>query len=271
MNSFEWTDRKGTVHHLDSPQLIEIEAEAISMEIDRALKDMASANTEEKASSRLEIGDRMVRLQQLNADAERWNALARSTIKDEAASFVQLISALTKEAETAMIVSVLHDEHERLMMDVSNRDALLSGKMTNAQQMAIRRSKMEPKPEADATRDEAQKWLQRDPAFYRPRTDEGGWFEWQDAEGVTHRIVSPLRIEKEIASIVHGLKKLLPALSQQASIDEAAHALETGGGATDRLFVLQTDLHRFILEAGAREDEQWDTWEREWTKSRRGK
>lgn len=265
MTPFEWTDREGVLHQLKSPASIGAEVAAVSGEIDQALARMAQADPTRKAELRLVIRSLLRRLQQLKSDGERWDALAMEHGRIEAAALVKNIEQLEVETEPMKIIAVLHAEHEVLMGDIENRDALLAGEMTSAQRMAIRRSAADPKPTADATRAEAHEWLKGDPAFYRPRTDEGGWFEWQDDKGGLHRLASPLRIEKEIASIVHKLGKLLPSLREELSQEETVRAIESANAVTDRFSVLQGDLSRFKVEAEKRDDEEWSKFEKDWT------
>lgn len=268
MITFKWVDRNGLVHALSSPMPIEEEADAISREIDRVLERMKTASADRKSELRLVIRSHSFRLQQLHEDAERWNCHAAEQIDEDAAKLVEYIKKLLTEVQPIMIIALLHREHEELMTDTENRDQMLVGEMTRAQRMAVARSTVEPKPSPDATRREVHEWLKGDPAFYRPRTDEGGWFECHDAAGAMHRLLSPLRIEMGIADIANHLCALMPALRGEVSQNEKVHAVETANPAIRRLSVLQVDLERFEREQDEREDDEWHVWETEWRKSR---
>lgn len=268
MTSFEWVDRYGVVHQLSSPGPIDDEAEAVSQEIDQVLARMENASPARKSELRLIIRSHSLRLQQLQADAEKWNCHASERIETDAAELAEYIDKLLTDVQPMMIIAVLHQEHEKIMTDADNRDQMLDGEMTRAQRMAVTRSTLEPKPGAAATRREVHEWLKADPVFYRPRTDEGGWFEWHDAQGVVHRLLSPLRIEEEIAAIAHDLRKLQPALRGEVSQNDKARAVETANSAINRLSVLKVDLERFAQEQDAKEAEEWQAWETEWKKSR---
>src|SRR5690606_7006688 len=140
--------------------------------------------------------------------------------------------------------------------------------MTTAQQLAVHFSTIEPKPTAEASRGEVREWLSGDPAFYRPRTDAGGWFEWKDNEGRMRRLVSPLQIEQEVVSVVDELRRLLPSLQEGSSHFEIVRAIEAANTISARLAVLQADLDRFTREAERREDEEWEQLERDWKAGR---
>lgn len=268
MITFKWVDRNGGVHALSSPLPIEEEGGAISWEIDQKLEWMKNSSADRKSELRLVIYKLGLRLQRLQEDAERWNVHASEQIDADAAKLVEYIEKLLIEVQPMLIIADLHTEHEKLMMDTENRDQILDGEMTSAQRMAVARSTVEPKPSPVATPRDVHEWLKGDPAFYRPRTDEGGWFEWHDADGVMHRLLSPRRIEQEIADIAHHLRKVLPALRGEVSQNEKAHAIETANPAIHRLSVLQVDLERFDREQDEKEDNEWHVWETEWRKSR---
>ena len=268
MITFEWVDRNGVVHALSSPMPIKEEADAICGEIDRVLERMTTASADRKSELRLVIRSHTFRLQQLQKDAERWNCNAYEQIDADAANLVDEIEKLLIDVQPMLIIGTLHKEHEKVMTDTENREQILEGQTTRAQRMAVARSNLEPKPGPDATRREVHQWLEGDPAFYRPRTDEGGWFEWHDADGVLHRLLSPLRIEIEIADLALHLRPLLPALRGEVSQNEKVHAVETANPAIRRLSVLQVDLERFEREQDEMEDNEWQMWETEWKKSR---
>ena len=268
MTTFEWVDRNGLLHELSSPMPIEKEADAISREIDQVLGRMENASADRKSELRLVIRSYGFRLQELQEDAERWNCHTYEQIDADAANLVGKIEKLLIEVQPMLIIALLHREHKKVITDTENRDQMLNGEMTRAQRMAVARSTVEPKPSSDATRREVHEWLKGDPAFYRPRTDEGGWFEWYDADDIMHRLLSPRRIEMEIADIAYGLRPLLPALKGEVSQNEKVHAVETANPAIRRLSVLQLYLERFAREQEEREENEWHVWETEWRKSR---
>lgn len=268
MNTFEWVDRNGVLHELSSPTPIEEEADAISRDIDQVLGRMENASADRKGELRLVIRSHGFRLQQLQEDAERWNCHACEQIDADAVELVEYIEKLLIEVQPMLIIALLHRENETVMADTENRDQILDGEMTRAQRMAVARSTLQPKPGSDATRREVHEWLKADPVFYRPRTDEGGWFEWHDTDGVMHRLLSPRRIEQEIADIAHRLRALLPALRGDVSQNDKTHAVETANPAMRRLSVLQVDLERFAREQKEREENEWHVWETERRRSR---
>lgn len=268
--AFRWVDRYGVVHDLASPAPIGEEVEAISDEIDQALGRIESASSDRKSELRLVVRNHALRLQQLQSDAERWNCSAYEQLDAEAAELADYIHQLLIEVQPMMIIAVLHQENEKMMGDTERRERLLDSEMTTAQRMAVARSTLKPKPRAEATRREVHEWLKSDPGFYRPRTDEGGWFVWHDAEGVLHRLLSPRRIEEEIAGIAHNLRKILPALRGEETQNDKASAFEIANSAIKRLSVLQSDLERFSKEQNAKEEEEWQVWKSEWKKSRPG-
>lgn len=162
------------------------------------------------------------------------------------------------------IVAMLHEEHMQALADDEQRDALFAGPATKVQRFAVSRSTVEPKPYPEATRKDVANWLESDPLLHRPYTDEGGWFEWKDAEGCIHRLLSPLRIENEIASIAKELGEKVSVLRTFPSHSETLRAMEAANALLPRLTVLQADHERFFREYGAREEEEWERFKKEW-------
>ena len=191
--------------------------------------------------------------------------VVKAPISGRVGSILQTPGNMVKanDAQPMLIIALLYREHEKVMTDTENRDQILDGEMTRAQRTAVARSTVEPKPSPDATRREVHEWLKGDPLFHRPRTDESGWFEWHDADGVMHRLLSPRRIEQEIADIAHHLRPLLPALRGVVSQNDKAQSVETANPAIRRLSVLQVDLERFAREQKEREENEWHVWETE--------
>ena len=271
MTSFEWADREGAVHRLISPTPIDEEVEIVSQEIDQLFLEIGHSETGRKTELRMAVGSLAARLETLKADAERWNAFAIEQTRVQAIELAQMIEKLNIEVLPMKIVSSLHSEHLQAMAEQEHRDALLAGPATKMQQYAVRRSTVEPKPSAEATRREVAEWLKNDPLLHRPYTDEGGWFEWKDAEGCIHRLLSPLRIENEIASIAKELGEKVPVLRTFSSHSETLHAMEAANALVPRLTVLQADHERFFREDGDREEEEWERFEMQWKTLRRSR
>lgn len=271
MTQFEWTDRYGKVHQLASPALIDSEITAIGEDIDSALNTLADAVPAKQTELRAGIRGQISRLEQLQSDAERWNAHANTFAKIEAVALAEDIRRLVNETEIIRVIALLHSQHEDLIADDEHRSALLAGDATRAQKWAIRHSSIEPKPASDATRGQAHEWLKGDPAFFRPRTDDGGWFEWRDDTGALNRLASPLQIELEIASLVSRASQQSSQLTSELPHNETARAIEAVNSLSERLSVLRTELERFVREAEQREDDEWQTWIGNWRKSRSDK
>ena len=110
--------------------------------------------------------------------------------------------------------------------------------------------------------------LQRDPQFYRPGSDEGGWFEWLDADGVLCRLASPLAIEREVDDIVGKLFAMIPKLEAGLPHFETVEILGAADDLLHRLAVLRVNLESFQQESSTRDDEEWERAQREWQRTR---
>lgn len=270
MSAFVWTDRHGKEHHLEAPNAIDDEAEEIATEIDEYLQQARKGSPDEVGPIREQIRQLLTRRNQLVADANRWNAFALDQAKAEAHRLIIDIGHFLKEVAPLLIPPALHQEFVEELSDTSTRAQLLNGPMTDLQRVAIKHSQMEPKPPEGATRGEALEWLSSDPALFRPLSDEGGWFEWHDAEGAIHRLASPLRIEQEIGLKTESLNELARELTENlvpnGSLQDLTSKLEFANSLVSRLHVLQSDLERFTRE---QEDTEWQRFEEEWTQMRR--
>jgi hypothetical protein len=268
MSGFRWTDRFGVVRALEAPAAIEAEVEEISAEIDATISKSKNEPRDVVVACREKIRDLVSRLDVLRSDADRWNAYAFEQAKVAAKQRVEEIQTLIEEAWDILIVAALHEERTETFTSDAERAAALAGPATDAQCRAIARSEREPKPSGDLTRAEAEEWLGADPALWRPLSDEGGWFSWVDADGITHRLSSPLQIEIEAANLVVTLDDLTPTLVESGSLDEINCALEATNDILYRILVLQSDLERFAQEQIGQEDAQWEQFEQEWERLR---
>lgn len=260
MTQFRWVDGNGVSQPINSPYLIDAEAEANERAIRQAAADLKLAPRDQVQAYRAKIRHLEARKEQLVNDAKRWNECASMEIRSEADRVMQQIMDFNEGAMHAIIVSKLHEENAAASRSSDLRKTILSGEMTDWQRLAIERSTILPKPGENATRLEAHEWLTDDPLFDRPESDEGGWFEWTDIEGVIQRLQSPLCIELEISKLAEELDKLVPALMNDDDINAMIRALETANPIIERISVLQYDLDRFCEQATLREDEEWKVY-----------
>ena len=267
MTPFEWVDREGVCHVLETPDRIDEEVEFISCRIDDLVAGLQHADFDREGELRLMISSHADRLEQLRADAERWNAYASAQLREDAAKLVDEIEQLNRSVWPMTIIANLHDEHLELLR-AEHPDELLGGEPTLAQREALAHSTIEVKPSPNAARGEVHEWLKGDPAFYRPMGDEDGWFEWLDADGVLRRLSSPLQIEYEIATLSNALWNQLPVLRGNSSQYDTLQAFETANSVRKRLLVLQADLERFSHEHDGRQEQEWKRFEMEWKKLR---
>ncbi len=263
MTEFEWIDRHGIAKKLDAPTAIEVEVEVIASEIDHAVERLLTADQSLKAELRRNLTVLTSRLEQLKGDRERWDKFVYEQAKIVAAALANDIEQLKADTQRFEIVALLHHENRRAV-EPGLRDMILRGAPTDAQRAALAISTIEPKPNAEATRGEIEEWLKSDPALYRPVTDEGGWFEWRDNANILHRLVSPLRIEQEVAHCVDDLGDLVPLLRNSSSFEETCSTFYSANALKLRLTVLQGDIDRFNTEAVKRENEEWERWQKDW-------
>lgn len=269
MTLFRWVDRHGTEHLLDGPEQIETEIEAIAAEVDEEVDLLSYCGREAEPTVRNEIRKLTMRLQQLNADCERWNAHALKVAREEAGRIVAEIERIIRDASVIRVVVAIHREQiEGSRAQAADPD-LFAGPATQIQRHAMELSEQEPKPPSDVSRADAHAWLMNDPAFYRPVSDEGGWFEWIDNQGGAHRLASPLKIELEIGSAIVRLKSLLPDLRAEFSLENLTELATEYNSLSERVRILYIDLARYEQEQDTRVDQQWETFKEEWKGSRR--
>lgn len=265
--AFVWTDRTGEAHELDTPELIIAERVSINAEIDAALADAVSTELERNGPARALIRSLNHRLHELDSDAESWNAHAEALTRAEASELTIWIEEFNRSAWAMTIIGALHYERMEALGTDPESD-FQSQPMTDVQRAAVAYSALKPKPPTDATRGEGDDWLQNDATLFRPLSDEGGWFEWLDAEGIMHRLASPLRIEYELAEISHELWSMLPVLRESDDYFDLARMIEQANSVIPRVFVLEKDLERFELEQKAKEEDGWLKWETGWKRLR---
>lgn len=93
MISFEWIDRDGAVHQLDSPAAIDEEVASVSKEIDQLVLRMDHAEPGRKSQLRLAIVSLTARLRKLKSDAERWDAFACEQTRVQAIELAQMVES----------------------------------------------------------------------------------------------------------------------------------------------------------------------------------
>lgn len=272
MTDFTWTDRNGVDHHLTSPAMIDAETQAVVDEIDKARVMLSTAQGDEQHRLRNEIRIRLARFTILQSDVARWNEHAAAANTDAATLLVSNIDRFETSLIPLRRVVSLHEEVLDLLADADGDQPVIrgamQGPMTTLQREAIAASEISPKPGEGITRGEAHDWLQADPVFSREYSDEGGWFEWQDGDGLLRRLSNPLSIEVEIVMAADELQVIRKGIMDEMSQYDTARAIEEASDLTDRVIVLQGDLERFIRQAKEREDEQWTRFEKEWIASR---
>ena len=268
MSEFAWSDRNGAEHLLQGPALIEAEREAVESEIDEAFENMETADVSKKARLRETIRALLARLEKLRDDIERWNAYAFEQSKIEAKKQAEEILSFISASADVIAVAALHEEIIERFDDENARTEALDGPATEVQEYAIARSGREPKPAPPVTRREAQEWLADDPVFSRPVTDEGGWFEWCDLEGVIHRLASSLQIELQIAKLIYDLEDLIPELKEPTSENALNRALEAANSNWNTISALQLELDRYEQEQVQRVDAGWQVCRQDWDRYR---
>lgn len=265
MTQFRWVDGNGVSQLIDSPYLIDAEAEANERAIRQAAANLKLAPSDQVQAYRAKIRQLEARRVQLAHDAKHWNDCASKEIKIKADVLMQEIIAFTEDSKHAMIVAKLNKENAVAFGAGDLRAAILSEAMTDWQQLAIKRSSILTKPSENATRLEAYEWLNNDPMFFRPESDENGWFQWTDDEGVIQHLQSPLRIELEIFKLAEELDQLVPGLMSDNDVNAMSRALEATNPIIERISVLQYDLERFGKQATLREDEEWEVYLEHWS------
>ena len=265
MTGFRWTDATGSTVELYDPRAIQAEAAELTMRVDRLFREADLLTGEAKAQKRREIRKAMERLDHLRADAERWDSYVEMETRERAKALANHIRAINENANTLRLVVGLHDEFEL----VSAKDRVrLTGKPSFTQQRAAALVTAIEAKDLGPNFASAFEHLQRDPLFYRPESDEGGWFEWVDSEGMLCRLASPLAIEREIIAIIGKLFTMIPKLEAILPHFETVEILGSGDLLFRRLEILQVDLGRFHQESKMRDDKEWECAKKEWQDAR---
>lgn len=270
--SFTWTDRRGQRHELDSASLIEAEAEAISVEHDRLVGLMENPDRAIRDSARKLADAHQLRLDQLLADIQRWNAHATAVLQAQAVKLAGAIEQLPEGLGNAMLVAALHDEDQALLEATAGapeaRAQVLAGPVTSAQRRAIAAcASRTPLPEG-STRAQASAWLGQQEKFARSPHADSGWFAWTDRHGHAHRLIDPLLIELEAAGLARELSALRAALDPSADVMALNRAILRGLASWERLGVLEKDLGRFEREEDARDLAECKAYAADWRSKR---
>lgn len=265
MSGFRWTDATGTTVELDEPHAIQAEAAELTMRVDRLFREVDLLTGEAKAQKRREIRKAMERLDHLRADAERWNSYVEMETRERAKALANYIRVSNENANTLRLVVGLHDEFE--LVSAKDRDRLAGAPNLTQQRAAALVTAIEAKDLGPSFATAFER-LQRDPLFYRPESDEGGWFEWFDGEGVLCRLASPLAIEREIGAIIGKLFSMIPKLETILPHFETVEIISSVDLLIKRVEILEVDLGRFHQESIMRDDKEWECAKREWQDAR---
>ena len=260
-----WTDASGAEVELDEPRAIEAEAAALAADIDRLFREVGTLTGEGKEESRREIRKATERLDRLKGDAERWNRQVELEARERAKALANRIRAISNTANTLRLVVSLHEEFERVSAKNPSR---LAGEPSHTQQNAAALATVREAKNLGPSFVTAFEHLQHDPLFYRSESDEGGWFEWRDGQGVICRLASPLAIEREIDAIIGQLFGMIPKLEAKLPHFETVENLLAAEALWKRLSVLEVNLEGFRRESTIREDEEWECVKREWMAAR---
>ncbi len=272
MIGFIWTDRAGVKHQLDGPEKIELEIDNIEKQVDAALPNLNSNNSEVVAQARELVRGHISRLTELGQDVTRWNESVASAIMSAANELAKAIDELPEILADIHIIRDLHVEQMELLNEMGeNQSALdlqLNGPITDFQRAAITACIRSNKISADATRGEAMEWLNQDPRFSRKYHREGGWFEWTNEHGATFWLVDPLVIEFLIADLKDELEEDRQLLSQHEDIMSLSRNFYNIREKFDRLNVLLGDIERFTIESERKEANSWREFSQDWEKNR---
>ena len=272
MIGFIWTDRAGVKHQLDGPEKIELEIDNIEKQVDAALPNLNSNNSEVVAQARELVRGHISRLTELGQDVARWNETVASEIISGATELAEAIDELPEVLADIRIIADLHVEQMELLNEMGENqyalDQQLNGPITDFQRAAITASSQPDKISVDATRGQAMEWLNQDPRFSRKYNREGGWFEWTNEHGATFWFVDPLVIEFLIADLKEELEEDRQLLSQQENIISLSCNLSNIREKFDRLNVLIGDIERFTIESKMKESNDWKTFSQNWGKDR---
>jgi hypothetical protein len=269
---FIWTDRNGQRHELDGPRLIEAEADAVMAEMDQYVGILGNPDPMLSNPARAAIRRLQPRIEQLRADITRWNDRALAVLREEAAALAEQIDGVPASIAEAQLVVDLHDEHDRVIEQMSgsatSRSYMLAGPASTLQLRAMQAAGWRGAAETPA-RAEAKAWLDEQPRFARGSAVDGGWFAWADRHGHAHRLSDPLDIEREVVSIARELSELRTTLRQSSDVIALHTALNAGVASWERLQILQGDLERFEREAEARDQAAWKAYAADWRSKRK--
>lgn len=261
MSEFRWTDAGGATVILDQPDRIVAEATKLTSEIDRLLRDAETLVGLAKAQKQNELRVAFARLKQLKLDAENWNRHVEAETRERARLRAKEIRAANEAAAQIRLVAGLHYEFEHATAHSPDR---LRGEPSQLQRKAASLAVVPEARNLGPTFAAAFEQLQFDPQFYRPASDEGGWFEWRNAEGALCRLMSPLAIEREVDDVVGRLFGLISKLEANLSHLETVEILGVSDDLWSRLNILQVDLKAFDLQNAEREEEEWKRVQKEW-------
>ena len=265
MTGFRWTDATGAEVELDEPSAIEAEAASLAADIDQLFREADTLTGDAKEEKRREIRKAKECLDRLKGDAERWNRHVELEARERAKALANRIRAISNTANTLRLVVSLHEEFERVSAKNPSR---LAGEPSHTQQNAAALATVKEAKNLGPSFATAFEHLQHDPLFYRSKSDEGGWFEWRDSQGVVCRLASPLAIEREIDSIIGQLFGMIPKLETKLPHFETVEILVAADALWARLTVLHSNLEHFRRESAIREDKEWECAKREWRDAR---
>lgn len=260
MTGFLWTDATGAEVELDEPSAMQAEVAELDTTIDRLFREVSMLTGEGKERKRRELHTALTRHNQLKMDIDRWNEHVEQGTQERATALANEIRTATDNAKFLRLVVSLHDEFELVS---ANNPARLQGEPSHTQQRAAELANEEARNLGSTFRTAFER-LQLDSKFYRPESDEGGWFEWRDGQGVICRLASPLAIEREIDEVIAKLYGMIPKLEATLSHLETVEILASADDLGARLTILRANLEDFERESAKREDELWDLAQREW-------
>lgn len=262
MSEFRWTDATGATVVIDRPDRIEAEAKELTLMIGQLFRETDGLAGSAKAQKRNELRIAFARLNQLKVDVERWNRFVENDTREQARLRALEIRAANEASANVRLVAGLHFEFEYA---TSRSPARLHGEPSQLQKKAASLAQVAEARELGPTFATAFERLQSDPQFYRPPSDEGGWFEWRDAEGIVCRLMSPLAIEREIDDVIGRLFGMISKLEANLSHLETVEILGASDDLWSRLTILQVNLKAFDVQSAEREEEEWKRVQQEWS------
>ena len=260
MTGFRWTDATGAEVELDGPSAMQAEVTELDTTIDRLFREVSMLTGDGEERKRRELRSALIRHNQLKMDIDRWNEHVEQGAHERARALANEIRTATDDAKFLRLIVSLHDEFELVS---ANNPARLQGEPSHTQQRAAELAKEEARNLGSNFRTAFER-LQLDSKFYRPESDEGGWFEWRDGQGVICRLASPLAIEREIDEVIAKLYGMVPKLEATLSHLETVEILTLANDLGARLTILRANLKTFENESARREDEEWERAMKEW-------